>query len=314
MTTQLLSEQYRAKQSRGLNSGVFSAERKKAARESELELRRQLIFSAGIDVAKIEEDQAHDRLALREHVKRQAREAMAAAAEISKRHVVATAERATRLQGLTQFGVQATNYNLLKVAASIDTSFPGNFKIAPTRKALENVARLKLEMSGGGPFVGPNDVLVNWHFSYVPPRTGLLNVVSSLLVNGFVMMQTDPLFPDFNFVSSTAASVGAKILVFQPHQAVGGVPVQDSSNYFSVLYDDILTHGLEILGQNRAYSFDSQQTLVYNNQFVVIAGLPLDIVIQADLYVGEYGGFTLLDFESSSDYGLNVPFVLAALT
>jgi hypothetical protein len=311
VTTQVLSEQYRAKQDRGLNSEVYSAERKKAARESELELRRQLILSAGIDIAKIEEGQAHDRLALREHAKRQAREAMTAAAEISKRHVVATAERATRLQSLTQFGAQATDYELLKVAASIDASFQGIFKNVPLRKALENVARLTVEMSGSGPFVGPDGVSVNWHFSYVPPRTGLLNVVSSLLSNGFVSMQTDPELLDF---SSTEVGIIAKIHVFQPHQARAGVPVHDSSNNVYVLWDHIHTDQFNLLGENRSYPFDDQETLVYNNQFVVIAGLPVDIVIEAFLYVDQTRGFALLDFESSPDYSLNVPFVLAALT
>src|SRR6185437_9019819 len=238
-TVRLLSEQQRGEQNRRSSSRVFSAARKKADRQYELELRRQLISSAGIDIEKMEEHQAHNRLTVREHVKRQARDAMAVAAEISKRHVVATAERVTRLQGLTQFGAQATDYDLLKVATSINSSLPGIFRTVPLRTALANVARLKVDMSGEGPFAGSDPpIYVNWHFSYVPRRTGLLNVVSSLLINGFVSVETDPMFLR---LANARVWIGAFILVFQSHPTIVGVPVQDDMYFPAVLSDSIIT-------------------------------------------------------------------------
>jgi hypothetical protein len=303
-TTRLLSEQQRAKQLRRLSSGAFSALRKKAVREHELELRRQLISSAGIDIGKIEEHRAHNRLAVREHLKRQAKDAMADAAEISKRHVVATEERVARLQNLTQFGA-ATDYELLKVAASIDSEFKGIFKIAP----LENVARLKIELKGDGPFAGKDPPYpVNWHFIYTPQRTGLLNVVSSLLIYCFVWLET---YPDLAY-SEASLDVSANIQLFQAHQTMAGVPVQDATYFLPVLDDFIFNSFFE--SDRRTYHFDAQRTLAYNNQFIVLAGLPVDIVVQVEIDFNETNGDVILDLEGSPYSGLNVPFVLAALT
>jgi hypothetical protein len=306
-TTKLLSEQQRAKQARRLSSEPFSSPRKKAVRDHELELRKQLISSAGINIAKIEEHQSQNRLANREHLKRWAEEAMAGAAEISKRHIIATQERVARLQNLTQFGA-ATDYELLKVATSIDSELKGTFKAAP----LENVARFAIEMKGEGPFVGKDPPYpVNWHFSYTPPRTGLLNVVSSLLVNGFVWLETDPIFL---LPSSAFFALDPYIQLFQAHQTIPGVPLQDTEFFPSGLADSVSTAPGNLEGETRTYHWDVQRTLAYNNQFIVLAGLPVDIVVQVEIDFDEVDGHVIIDFRGSPYWGLNVPFVLTALS
>jgi hypothetical protein len=307
VTTRLLSEQQRANQPRRLISGPFSSPRKKEVREQQLELSRKLISSAGIDIGKIEEHQARSRLANRKHLERQAEEAVVAAAEISKRHVAATKERVARLQSLTQFGA-ATDYALLKVATSIDSEFKGTFNAAP----LENVARFVIEMKGDGPFAGKDPPFpVHWHFSYTPPRTGLLNVVSSLLVNGFVWLETDPIFL---LPSSASFAIGPYIRLFQAHQAMPGVPLQDAEFFPSGMADVLSTAPGNLEGETRTYGLDAQRTLAYNNQFIVVAGLPVDIVVQVDIDFDEVDGHVILDFRGSPYSGLNVPFVLAALS
>jgi hypothetical protein len=102
--------------------------------------------------------------------------------------------------------------------------------------------------------------------------------------------------------------------VFQSHQTIAGVPVHDTKWFPWVLEDDIITDPLNLEGESRAYPFDAEQTLAYNNQFVVLAGLPVDIVVQVEVDFNELYGYVFLDLESSPQYGLNVPFVLAALT
>jgi hypothetical protein len=311
-TTRLLSEQHRTKQNRRLKSAAFSAARQKAAQKFKMKVRTQAIASAGIDLAQIEQRQARDRQAVQEYRKQQAQDAMAGASEIRKKHVVATAARVTRLRDLAQLGGQATTYKLLEVAASIVASNPGIFSVVPLRSQLENIARLKVDYTGSGPFVGPsNFVFVDWHFSYVPPRTGLLNVVSSLLVNGFVYMETAPLWL---IGGSASVLVDARISLYQPHQVLVGELVQDASDIFVVVNDEIRSDGLDCLGENRSYPLDEQQTLAYNNQFVVVSGPPVDIVVEVTLWPFEIYGSAVLDFDSSHDYGLNVPFVLTALT
>ena len=116
---------------------------------------------------------------------------------------------------------------------------------------------------------------VDWYFMWLPPRAGLLNVVSDLSMNGW-----GAAYPGPGCMKGTSSwSLDTAITLTQSHMSDSASKRIAEGSYSS---SDNPSYGGIILTSTR---LDGIEALTYTSQFPVIDNSPLIITITAPLYV-----------------------------
>ncbi|MBD0297099.1 MAG: hypothetical protein ICV84_18185, partial [Flavisolibacter sp.] len=199
-----------------------------------------------------------------------------------------------------QLGIVA----LLRSATDIQLNGQrGDVSIAPEQNLVHTkverlgwVSALKWDLRG-------DMAIADWHFLWTPPRTGLLNVLSALSMNGWGFAYPGP----GCIKGSSSWSIDAGIVITQ--LGLNGEPLTDSVQMRvdeqSFDSSDFPSSGGVILTAN---TLDSITALSYQNQYVALAQVPMIITVSAILYVLVAHGEAELNF-MDGDFQLNVPFV-----
>lgn len=273
-------------------------------------LYHSVLGAAGVDEHELAERHAVERNSALRYLAERKQHAQERAAEVQARHQSDIAERTRRLQQLGGAQLpQPPVVALLTSATAIDVDANGGSdSIAPEA----NIARARAERSGWVSALQfdlrADLAVVDWHFHWTPPRTGLLNVVSALSMNGWAAA-----YPGPGCVrGSSSWTVDATLAVSQPD--LSGQSQTDFVHTRIAQGDfgraDVPSYGGVILSATR---LDEIRALTYQNQFVAVPQEPLLVTITVLLYVIVAHGEAEIDFMNGA-FQLNVPFVYLFLT
>jgi hypothetical protein len=282
----------------------FMAIRHKAASEFKQKIFFQGLSAACIDVNDLQRRQERDQDTVNVFLSRQKQLIVLHAAEINQRNEFALNERLNRWDQINtrdwMSPPQQPVVLTLNTAAEILQSGPGTSSIA----ANNNLAFTQAKVSSGGYLGGPlkGDIVnVDWLFVWTPPRDGLLDATSFLLLNGSSFLATNSTCDG----GSASADISATMTLSQGN-------MKDSST--TRIFDARVSSAWgDSLGAVNIMHVDETDTVGYKpTQFPVLANIPIIITVTASLYALVNNGQAELDFMSGG-FRLNVPYVFLQL-
>lgn len=309
-TRRVLSDR-RAARHGDTETQAFNVETQTCSKSLDHEVRRRLLAGAGIDEKLVERDQQIHRQRAEAFIRGQEERALATASAVSERQASAHDEQSARFARMIQFGEPPFVVADLQLADSIEISPPASAQGANTSIAPgSNLAHIRAHAAQRSYLPEPFQsgfASISWHFLWTPPRVGLLNAVGFVFFNGFEFHHTDPIL----FVGGFAKSL------VQVQLSISQITLQGTSADFAPLltiYDDQITdHGWSLFGETHTHRFDEVTTLGYQNQFIALPDLPVDLVVEVTLWPTAGNGVSNLDFLTAG-YSINVPNVYAMLS
>jgi hypothetical protein len=306
-----IAERRRAGEEERQRTLAFTARTQRVAAVYHEKLLDQIARSTGVDIGKLMERHQAERNSAMDFLATEKRRALDAAPETKRFQQIEVLERAARLRriesqsatSLNFVGVQLTSATEIDLNANV-----GTFSIAPQ----ENLVHTKVEVLGWVSALQwdmRGDVAsIDWHFLWTPPRDGVINALSALLMNGWGFAYPGP----GCVKGSSFFKIGVQLSVTQV--GAGGIPFTDSVGEFiasdSFTSSDVPTFGGVILQPKK---LDYPTLLSYGNQFVAIGQTPLLVTMSVTMYALVAHGEAEINF-IDGDFQLNVPAVFVGLT
>lgn len=310
MVRRLLQQRRYATSERDREVATFTERLAKVSAPYHAKVVAQAMRAMDIDAEQLDERHRAERSSVLNFIREQERNAQRMARDIEERHtaqIAAWTERLRRVADPQPGQPTGAIVDVLREAVEVDLNGTGGVGIAPNA----NTARTRVKQTG---WVSGLDLdsrydtaLVDFHFQWVPPRDGLLRMLTFLALNGFGYV-----YPGPGCVKGTAeASIEAVVTIAQASadgQVVSDVITQNIED----LSQDFTgpTYGGEIF--TRPTPLDSVTTLAHSSQFPVVGAQPVAITVSVQLQVWVSHAEAELNFEDG-DFRLTVPDVYVFL-